>query len=408
MHPELFELKALVAGRLDTHRRREIDDHLGSCADCSRHYVALMLGSSSPKTAEAEARQVLVPTGTGSPLAFGAIPPVNAYGIDAPIAPYAPRVATRQPHSNGQPLETEFPASSARTQVPVSASLVDAIAKLRSESDGPRPAAPAPSMLIEPSIFQPTPVDGVSIVRPMATPTASELPGFMTRPASPSPARSVQSQPELVVTFSSTPSRLNSHRTPLGLGTLPGGASQYEYVSQAVPTATSQPLPEFSFTETTVGRRPKPMVLGGVLGAAALAIILAITGFKYFKSSVANAAAAAAAAAAQQVQAAAARAAAPAPVAAAPVTPAPSEPRVGNVQRSVRRGTVSRGATDAPAGAPASPASSPSPSSVVLPDVNLSTGASDALQANTQRNATSELTRSARPTSTRTAAPRPF
>ena len=68
MHPELFELKALVAGRLDAHRRREIDDHLGSCADCSRQYVALMLGSSSPKTAEAEARTVLVPHGSGTVL----------------------------------------------------------------------------------------------------------------------------------------------------------------------------------------------------------------------------------------------------------------------------------------------------------------------------------------------------
>ena len=103
MHPELFELKALVAGRLDAHRRREIDDHLGSCADCSRHYVALMLGSASPKTAEAEARQGLVPTGAAAVAAAGPLPSVTSFGIDAPLGPAEPRMATRQPHNNMPP-----------------------------------------------------------------------------------------------------------------------------------------------------------------------------------------------------------------------------------------------------------------------------------------------------------------
>ena len=110
MHPELFELKALVAGRLDAHRRREIDDHLGTCADCSRHYVALMLGSASPKTAEAEARQGRVPSSTGllSFAAAGGVSDAPAYGIDAPLAaqPSRPPV-TRPPHSNLAALETE-------------------------------------------------------------------------------------------------------------------------------------------------------------------------------------------------------------------------------------------------------------------------------------------------------------
>jgi hypothetical protein len=407
VHPELFELKALVAGRLDTHRRREIDDHLGSCADCSRHYVALMLGSSSPKTAEAEARQALVPTGTA--LGIGSAPAsVTSYGIDAPIAPSAPRPAPRPAQSNGVALETEFPSGPARTQVPVSASLVDAIAKLRAESDAPRAVAAAPAqILIEPSIFQPTPVDGVSIVKPMATPTASELPGFMTRPASVSPSRSA-AQPELVVTFSSTPSRLTSYRTPSAVGTMPGSASQYEYVSQAVPTTTAQPLPEYAFPEPTASRKPKPMTLG-LVGAAAAALFLAVAGYKYFTSSVSKAAAAAAAAAAKQVEAQARTTSAPTPVVAAPAAPAQPQTRIVYVERPSRRSSDARTASDSPSGGtPAPSASSTSPTSVALPDVNLSTGASDALQANTQRNATSELTRSARPTSTRTAAPRPY
>lgn len=426
MHPELFELKALVAGRLDAHRRREIDDHLGSCADCSRHYVAMMLGSSSPKTAEAEARQGLVPSGAGSNMTGGSAPS-GGYGIDAPIAPAAPRPVVRQAHSNTPALETEFPASQSRTQVPVSASLVDAIAKLRAESDAPKaertasatpsapsvaPAfvAPAPveSVLIEPSIFMPTPVDGVSILRP-STPSpvaapASELPGFMTRPTSPSPARSVVAQPELVVTFSSTPSRLTSYRTPATIGTM-AAASEFEYVSQAIPKLNGQPLSEFSISETTVARKPKPMFLGAILGGAALAIILGISGYNYFQSSVSQAAAAAASAAARQVEAAAARTAVPAPVAAAPIASAPVQTRIVYVREPARRGNESRSGSDAPS----APATSSAPVNVALPDVNVSTGAGDnSLQTNSQRSATSELTRSARATATRTGAPRPY
>ena len=425
MHPELFELKALVAGRLDAHRRREIDDHLGSCADCSRHYVAMMLGSSSPKTAEAEARQGLVPSGAGSNMAGGSAPS-GGYGIDAPIAPAAPRPVSRQPHSNTPALETEFPSSQSRTQVPVSASLVDAIAKLRAESDATKaeltasatpsapPVAPAllapalvESMLIEPSIFMPTPADGVSILQP-GTPTpaaapASELPGFMTRPASPSPARSAVAQPELVVTFSSTPSRLTSYRTPATIGTI-SAASEFEYVSQAIPKSNGQPMSEFSISETTVAQKPKPMLLGAVLGGAALAIILGISGYNYFKSSVSQAAAAAAAAAAKQVEA-AARTAVPAPVAAVPAAPAPVQTRIVYVREPARRGSEARSGSEVPS----APATSSAPVNVALPDVNVSTGAGDnSLQTNSQRSATSELTRSARATATRTAAPRPY
>ena len=149
MHPELFELKALVAGRLDAHRRREIDDHLGSCAECSRHYVAMMLGSSSPKTAEAEAREGLVSTGAGSgaTLVGGESAAIQRYGIDAPLKPSAPPrpAAPRAPHNNLAALETEFQAPSSRIQMPVSASLVDAISKLRAESEAAAPVAVAVS-----------------------------------------------------------------------------------------------------------------------------------------------------------------------------------------------------------------------------------------------------------------------
>ncbi|MDZ7632817.1 MAG: hypothetical protein U5K74_16130 [Gemmatimonadaceae bacterium] len=360
MHPELFELKALVAGRLDAHRRREIDDHLGSCADCSRHYVALMLGSASPKTAEAEARAGLIPSGAGTVLTLGGSPESGAavYGIDAPIAPSEPRPAPRAPHSNTPALETEFPTS-ARTQVPVSASLVDAIAKLRAEADAPKappvasaPAAPeivaptvAQSSLIEPSIFMPTPADGISIVPSRATPAASapspELPGFMTRPTSASPSRSVAAQPELVVTFSSTPSRLTSYRSPSAVSAIPA-ASSFEYTSQAVPGLSAQPVSapasDFSVTSTTVARKPKPMMLGAILGTSALVVVLGIAGYKYFQSSVAQASAAAAAAAAKQVQAAAAQTAASAPVVTAPTEPAPVQTRIIYVDRPARRG----------------------------------------------------------------------
>lgn len=415
MHPELFELKALVAGRLDAHRRREIDDHLGSCADCSRHYVALMLGSTSPKTAEAEAREGLIPTAAGATAAL----PMNgsagaAYGIDAPIAPSAPRPPARAPHSNAPALETEFPPASARTQVPVSASLVDAIAKLRAESVGQSGQAstgivshtPSGSGLVEPSIFTPTPPDGVSIVppRPTAAAPAAELPGFMTRPASASPARSVAAQPELVVTFSSTPTRLTSYRSPAAVAAITP-SSRFEYVSQAVSLPARAQLTEFSITDTVVSRKPKPIMLGAMIGGLALALVLGVSGYKYFQSSVSAAAATAAAAAAKQVEAAAARTATQAkvPVAAAP---AAVQTRIVYVEKPARRSSETRSGTEA-ASAPAGP--SVPLGTVSLPEVNLSTGgAENALQANTQRNATSELTRSARATALRTAAPRPF
>ncbi len=414
MHPELFELKALVAGRLDAHRRREIDDHLGSCADCSRHYVAMMLGSTSPKTAEAEARQGLVPTGAGSTLTIGGVANSAVYGIDAPIAPAAHRPEVRPPHSNAPALETEFPAPAARTQVPVSASLVDAIAKLRAESDAPKaraatPVAAAPvsaaprvtdSPLIEPSIFTPTPVGGVSVVTPRTTPSAparsAELPGFMSRPVSMSPGRSQEAQPELVVTFSSTPSRVASYRSPTGTSAVSAVPASFEYVSQAVPL----PAPDLLVTETRVSRKPTPM-LYAIAAGAALLLILGVSGYKYFKSSVSQAAAEAAAATAKQFEAAARSA--PAPVA-APLPPAPEKTRIVYVREPTRRAPESRSAAPAPASSQAGPTAQ---IPLALPDVNLSTGGESALQTNTQRSATSELTRSARATASRTAAPRP-
>lgn len=419
MHPEPFELKALVAGRLDAHRRREIDDHLGSCADCSRHYVALMLGSSSPKTAEAESRQALVPTGGGTVLTLGgnSSAVVEVYGIDAPIAP-----RPAKPSNGHSPaLETEFPPSSARTQVPVSASLVDVIAKLRAESEAQKSAAAAPAVesklspeivapaaespLIEPSIFMPTPADGVSIIRPMPTPSASaannERPLFMTRPASASPSSNAAAQQELVVTFSSTPQRSTSYRSPSSVSVVTPSADQ-AYVSQAVPNLATQVRPEFQITETTVARNPRSMMLGVIGGGALIAIAIAFSGFKYFKSSVSQAAAAAAVAAAKQVQdAAASSTPAPAPVVAAPA-PAPVQTRIVYVREPARRESKpAESSTSAPA-----PVASVA---VTLPDVNVSTGnAENATQTNSQRSATSELTRSAKATATRTAAPRPF
>ncbi len=425
MHPELFELKALVAGRLDAHRRREIDDHLGSCADCSRHYVALMLGSSSPKTAEAEARSGLVSSGAGASITIGgATAGAPVYGIDAPIAPAAPKPpAPRAPHESAPALDIEFPSSS-RTQVPVSASLVDAIAKLRAEAEQPKvsPVEPVaavtpivaaivepPAPLIEPSIFTPTPPDGVSIVRPTATPSASatapERPSFMARMASVSPSRTVEAQPELVVTFSSTPSRITSYRSPTNVAAVTP-SSDREYVSQAVPNSASQPLSDFSIAETTVGRKPKSAMMGVMVGGAVLVAVLAFGGYKYFQSSVAQAATAAAAAAAKQVEAAAAArtAAAPAPVSVAPAAPQ-VQTRIVYVDRPAKRSDGKAQPTDA---AP-SAAAPQVPVAVTLPDVNVSTGASEnALQVNSQRSATSELGRSARATATRTAAPRPF
>ena len=436
MHPELFELKALVAGRLDAHRRREIDDHLGSCADCSRHYVALMLGSSSPKTAEAEARAGLVPQhGSGTVLTLGGSSQatVQVYGIDAPLAPSV----KKPPARTGTTLETEFPPASARTQVPVSASLVDAIAKLRAESEAsrptktgeiPMPAAPtrtgevpmaklptptlhpqivapvAESALIEPSIFTPTPAGGVSIIRggwtPSVSRTALERPAFMTRP---SPSNSVPAQPELVVTFSSTPPRTQSYRSPSSVTAVTPSAEQ-AYVSQAVPNSATQPRPDIYVTETTVARRPNSMTMGLLMGGAALAAVLVLSAYRYFQTSVAEAASAAATQAAQRVQAAAASARLPAPVATAPAPPPQVQTRIVYVRQPEAKKTGEARPVE-----PAATTSAVVPAAISLPDVNISTGgAESALQTNTQRSATSELTRSARATSTRTAAPRPF
>ncbi len=426
MHPELFELKALVAGRLDAHRRREIDDHLGSCAECSRHYVALMLGSSSPKTAEAEARQGFAASTAGTVLTLtggGSSSTVEVFGIDAPLSPSAPKPAAKPAHGSGPALETEFPPASSRTQVPVSASLVDVIAKLRAESEAQKAvpiaeaAAPAPapevvaapareSSLIEPSIFMPTPADGVSLIKPIATPSASratpELPAFMTRPGSTSPAKSVDAQPELVVTFSSTPSRISSYRSPSSVAIVTPSADQ-AYVSQSVPNPALQPASDFAVSETTVSQKPKSANYGVIAGAAVV-LVIAFSGYRYFQSTVSQAAAAAAAAAAKQVQADAA--AAPARPAAAPVVaapaPAPVQTRIVYVDRPAKSSSESRPRESS--GAPTVAA----PAIVTIPDVNVTTGSADAaIQGNTQRSATSELTRSARPTSTRTAAPRP-
>lgn len=416
MHPELFELKALVAGRLDAHRRREIDDHLGSCADCSRHYVAMMLGSSSPKTAEAEAREALVPTGGGAVLTLiaGGASAAPAYGIDAPIIPSAsPRpAAPRAPHNNMIALETEFPPSAARTQVPVSASLVDAISKLRAESEHPTAAAapavvdviaaPAPepvaklapeiiapvaaTPLIAPSIFTPTPYDGVSLINPPVPAAAPRTP----------PA------PELVVTFSSPPPRTSTQRAsaaaaPASVPTAAITPSQ-EYVSQAVPTLASVPASEFELTTPSapVRSQPKPAMLGGVIAAAAL--VLGLAGYKYFQSSVSQAANAAAVAAAKQVEA-AARTNTPA---AAPA-PAPVQTRIVYVEKPSSRKSepVAQAKPETVTVAPSVPIA------VTLPDVNLNTGGDPVVQSSTQRSAATELTRSARATAVRTAAPRP-
>jgi hypothetical protein len=430
VHPELFELKALVAGRLDAHRRREIDDHLGSCADCSRHYVALMLGSSSPKTAEAEAREGLAPAG-GTVLTLagsGSQAVVEVYGIDKPLGPSAPKPPARQFPSQAPALETEFPAPSSRTQVPVSASLVDVIAKLRAEAEAPKaaPATPvaqtppapvatvvvAPPVaelpLIEPSIFLPTPAGGVSLIRPEDAPVVTkatpELPAFMTRAGSASPSASVEAQPELVVTFSSTPPRSSSHRSPASVATVTPSADR-AYVSQAVPNLTSQSASDYAITETTVGHKPKPAMLGAILGGVAVVLVLGFSGYKYFQSSVSKAASAAAAAATQQVQATAAKTPAPAPAVVAPA-PAPAvQTRIVYVERPARK---SAEPTKSAAPAPSATQASVTPAIVSIPDVNVSTGNADAaIQSNTQRSATSELTRSARATSTRTAAPRP-
>ena len=418
MHPELFELKALVAGRLDAHRRREIDDHLGSCADCSRHYVAMMLGSASPKTAEAEAREALVPTGAGAvfTLIAGGGSAAPAYGIDAPIAPpAAPRpAALRAPHNNMVALETEFSAPSPRT--PVSASLVDAISRLRADAVAPALSvvpvvevveapvavmAPAPLAaspervaqalappLIAPSIFTPTPIDGVSLILPPVTPVATRA----------------QPAPELVVTFSSTPPRVPSVRATATVAPIrPVAATvvtpSQEYVSQAVPTMASAPASAFELTTPLASPHTskRPVLLGGVIAAAAVLLVVTLAGYKFFRSSVSDAASAAAAAATQQVEASARTRTPSAAPAAGPV-----QTRIVYVDKpSSRRSEPVQTKPETVMVAPSVPIA------VTLPDVNLNTGADPVAQSSTQRNATSELTRSARATAGRTAAPRP-
>ncbi|MCC7055008.1 MAG: hypothetical protein IT355_17175 [Gemmatimonadaceae bacterium] len=471
MHPELFELKALVAGRLDLHRRREIDDHLGSCAECSRHYVAMMLGSSSPKTSEQEARAGMVAAAAAPVLAgaSGGASLASAYGIDAPLAPPAPRPAPRVPNTS-HALEVELGPSTASSQVPVSPSLVDAITKFRTESDlargvasaaapavvpsapAPKPvaAAPAPSaaaqqagapaapvraaaaaaapdpvpaviiaaetvapessLIIEPSIFMPTPLGGVSIINPPAPAAFAPTPdraAYIAKPKAPSEVPVTPPTPELVVTFSSTPTRFKTHRSPAASPVVepttpravPLSDSEIEYVSQSVPTSASVPLPEFPHAEPAHAPAPSSKSFGMLAGGVAVMAVLAIGGVSYFRSSVSAAAAAAASAAAKQVTAAAAAQRTPA---AAPVSPAPVQTRVVYVERPSRKKDEKPKEAEAPTVVPTAPTAV-----VILPDVNLPTGPDASLQSNTQRSATSELTRSARATAMRTATPRP-
>ncbi|HYW51104.1 MAG TPA: hypothetical protein VE861_10875 [Gemmatimonadaceae bacterium] len=511
MHPELFELKALVAGRLDAHRRREIDDHLGSCADCSRHYVALMLGSASPKTAEAEARQALVPAGGALTFAGGAgmsdIAP--AYGIDAPI----------QPRVSSTPAVEREPMA-IRTGPATFGSLTDAIAHLRADAEAPvaetkpavtitsaaaappaaaqAPAAPLADNFetLSPSIYAPTPYAGVPMIQaigeplgdasnfgsmpgigamepmyelpsldgtsPLSAPESfapvdsfavdsfavdsfapaetfapapphptpqpvvpehaapsgevplfvasvapvesaprvvSERPAFVTRPPSVSPAREA-AQPELVVTFSSTPPRTPSYRSPT---TLAAVAPEQEYVSQAFATTSAAPAMRVEpVARARPAQRRKQFMIGGIAAAAALVLVVAFSGVRFFQSSVSEAAAAAAAAAAKEVAARAA--AAPAPVAKGAA--APVQTRIVYVDRPVKSGSGSSQTPTILSG-PSTPPAPVVPVTITLPDVNVSTGGDQAAQVNTQRSATTELTRSARATASRTAAPRP-
>lgn len=435
MHPELFELKALVAGRLDPYRRREIDDHLGSCADCSRHYVALMLGSASPKTAEAEARAALVHAHAGALLS-----PINgasesvSFGIDAPIAPSAPRPAappTRLPHNNLAALETVFTSP---PREPASPSLVDAITRLRSESEAASKtrgsdtasaapeaaaaAAPTAPVPVTPPVpnrvrFVPTPRAGIAHVRPNLD-AAAALPGAareplvvdLTTPRAAEPVVSQAATPtELVVTFSSEPKpRRGAHRSPatstvVALEPTETLATTPEYVSQAIPNFSSVPVSDFELAQSVSPRRampPKGMLIGG--GALAAAT-LAFVAYSSFQSSVSSAAAAAAAAAAKQVQAAAARTS----VATAAIAPS-AQPQV-----QTRIVYVREPAKPAPESSTPEQTAAPAiPITVALPDVNLQTGSSDAvMQANASGNATADLARSARATASRTATARP-
>ena len=422
MHPELFELKALVAGRLDAHRRREIDDHLGSCAECSRHYVAMMLGSSSPKTAEAEAREGLVSTGAGSgaTLVGGESAAIQRYGIDAPLKPSAPPrpAAPRAPHNNLAALETEFQPPSSRLQLPVSASLVDAISKLRAESEAAAPVAVAVSRApalppadakatVAPSVVAPMAENAMmslSIVAPTLPAAAVRIPALESPVASPGP-----SAPELIVTFSSAPPRTPAMRTPTAVEPSVATvitAPQNDAVQVTPMIAGVAPAEVESSAPARGATDRKPMLLAGAMAAAAAVVIISLAGYKFFQSSVSQAASAAAAAASRQVQAAAART--PAPVAAAATAaavPAPApviETRIVYVEKPAsRRGEPARVIPETVLVTPSMPIA------VTLPDVNLNTGNDPVAQSNSHRNATSELTRSARATAIRTSVPRP-
>lgn len=445
MHPELFELKALVAGRLDLHRRREIDDHLGSCADCSRHYVAMMLGSSSPKTAEQEARAGHVAASAPPSLALAGVagPSITtAYGIDAPLSPPAPKPAPRVPNT-AHSLDVDLSTHAPRTPAPVSPKLAEAI-KERQAPAAPVAAAPvaaapvldisaplaadfvtapeATSSFIEPSIFMPTPLGGVSIINPDgSSATIASLPDRAPRPIAPIAPEHVPvtpPTPELVVTFSSTPARFKAQRAtepaatavlePVGAPAVPLTNEEIEYVSMAVPTSAARPLAEYSFSEAAAARQAaaaskSSSKVGMIAGGVALVAVLGFGGYRAFQSSVSKAAEAAAAAAASQVaKAAAQQAPVPAPVAAAP---APVQTRVVYVDRPAR--SSKKESEKAKETAPPEPAPvMPQPTAIItIPEVDVGTATPNgALQTNSTRNVTSELTRSARATAMRTGA----
>jgi len=210
---------------------------------------------------------------------------------------------------------------------------------------------------------------------------------------------------ELVVTFSSTPPRTPAMRSVAAAS--PSATSvvtpSQEYVSQAIPTLTSAAPAEFELSapESALTSR-KPVLLGGALAAAAVVVLVGLGGYKFFQSSVSQAASAAAAAATQQAKAAAdARPLAPVAAAPAPV-PAPVQTRIVYVERpSSRKGGPVQAKPETVT------VTTSMPIAVTLPDVNLNTASDASVQNNTQRNVTSELTRGARATASRTAAPRP-
>ena len=436
MHPELFELKALVAGRLDAHRRREIDDHLGTCADCSRHYVALMLGSASPKTAEAEARQGRVPSSTGllSFAAAGGVSDAPAYGIDAPLAaqPSRPPV-TRPPHSNLAALETEFVPPVSRAQVPVSTSFVDAITQLRAESEqGLRTAATAAAKTLErPAAAQAAQTSIIPAPQKPIVPKSHVLPPFLQD----GPVESSDAAPELVVTFSSTPTRFArrrivtppapveaaSYAPPVLRAAAQSPAEPFGALVGAVAAATApavvEPMSPFVLHHGVaspfdshsadvlhaerLAHKPKSMMLGALAGGVVFVLVVVAGGIRYFQSSVSQAAATAGAAAARQVEATAARTAAGLAATVAARGAAPVQTRIVYVREPAKKEDEAR-PVETRAALPNVPIA------VTLPDVNLQTsGLETGVNVNSQRSATSELTRSARATAARTTNPRP-